>query len=218
LAIAPNSAARAVEPADWFEPVPRWVGGGCHKGGVTVGTEGVEMDSEVEMFRTWFAYLADTRRGYIETLAKLPTAELTRDRGASYPTLLDIFAHSQGALYFWMKDCATFAFPPQDGDSDAPPSIEVVRKDEKYVQTQVQRVMSDLSPANLSRTILRKKSAWETHDCHIPVREALWHLVEEELQHRGELNALLWEIDVDPPVVSWITWDHTAGRIKDPSS
>jgi hypothetical protein len=47
------------------------------------------MDSEVETFRAWFAYLADTRRGYLETLAKLPPAELTRDRGASHPTLLD---------------------------------------------------------------------------------------------------------------------------------
>jgi hypothetical protein len=40
------------------------------------------MESEVETLRAWFAYLADTRRGYIETLAMLPPEELTRDRGA----------------------------------------------------------------------------------------------------------------------------------------
>ena len=60
------------------------------------------MASEIDSIRAWFSYLADTRRGYLETLAKLPAAELTRDRGASYPSLLDIFAHSQGALYFCM--------------------------------------------------------------------------------------------------------------------
>jgi uncharacterized damage-inducible protein DinB len=176
------------------------------------------MDSEVETFRAWFAYLADTRRGYLETLAKLPAAELIRDRGASYPTLLDIFAHSQSALYFWMKSCAEFPFPPQEGDPDAPPSMEVLRKDETYVQTQIQRVMAELTPANLSRTFVREKGRWQDHDCHIPVREALWHLVEEELQHRGEINALLWQIDVDAPVVDWIEWGHTTGRIKDPPS
>jgi uncharacterized damage-inducible protein DinB len=176
------------------------------------------MDSEVETFRAWFAYLRDARRGYIEVLAKLPAEELKRDRGASHPTLLDIFAHSQGAIFHWMKDCATFPFPPQEGDPDAPPSIEVLRKDEAYIQSQVQRVMAELTPAGLSRTILRKKGPWRDHDCQIPVREALWHLVEEELQHRGELNALLWQMDVDAPVVDWIEWAHSAGRIKDPPS
>ena len=176
------------------------------------------MDSELEMIRAWFAYIADARRGYLETLAKLPSAELTRDRGASYPTLLDIFAHSQGALYFWMKSCATFPFPPQEGDSGAPPTIVELRKDETYIQTQIQRVMAELTEANLSRTIFREKGKGSDHDCHIPVRDALWHLVEEELQHRGELNALLWQIDVDAPIASWIKWAHTVGRIKDPPS
>jgi uncharacterized damage-inducible protein DinB len=185
---------------------------------IAVRPAGPAMDSEVETFRAWFSYLADTRRGYIETLAKLPPAELSRDRGASYPTLLDIFAHSQGALYFWMKSCATFPFPPQEGDDNAPPSIDMIRKDESYVQTQIKRVMAELTEADLARTILREKGGRQDHDCHIPVREALWHLVEEELQHRGELNALLWQIDVDAPIASWIKWDHTVGRIKDPPS
>jgi uncharacterized damage-inducible protein DinB len=117
-----------------------------------------------------------------------------------------------------MKSCATFPFPPQDRDPDAPPTIDVLRKDETYVQTQIQRVMAELTEANLSRTIVRETGKWQDHVCHIPVREALWHLVEEELHHRGELNALLWQIDVDAPVVSWIKWGHTAGRIKDPPS
>jgi len=42
----------------------------------------------------------------------------------------------------------------------------------------------------------------------------LWHLVEEELQHRGELNALLWQIDVEAPVSSWIDWNHAKGRMN----
>jgi uncharacterized damage-inducible protein DinB len=27
----------------------------------------------------------------------------------------------------------------------------------------------------------------------------LWHLVEEELQHRGEINVLLYQENIDPP-------------------
>jgi len=42
----------------------------------------------------------------------------------------------------------------------------------------------------------------------------LWHMVEEELQHRGELNALLWQIDVDAPVFDWLDWKLELGEIK----
>ena len=171
------------------------------------------MVSEVETIRAWFAYTAEARQGYLETLAKLPPAELSRDRGASYPTLLDIFGHSQGALYFWMKDCARFEFPPQEPDSSNPPNLADVRKDEKYIQAQIQRIMAELTEADLSRTVHREKGQGSSHTCDIPVREVLWHLVEEELQHRGEVNALLWQMDVDAPVFSWIDWAHTAGQI-----
>ena len=176
-----------------------------------------QMASEVESMRAWFAYFADSRHGYLETLSKLPPAELARDRGASHPSLLDIFAHSQGALYFWMKDVAKFEFPRQEGNPNAPTTIDLLKNDEAYVQAQITRVMAEMTEADLARTIFREKGKGSSHDCYIPVREVLWHLVEEELQHRGELNALLWQNDVNAPVESWIDWGHTVGRIKDSS-
>ena len=175
------------------------------------------MVAELETLRDWFAYIAEARRGYLEAFSKLPVAELSRDRGASFPTLLDIFGHSQGALYFWMKDCAHFEFPPQEPDSGSPPNLADVRKDEKYIQAQIQRVMAELTEADLNRKVHREKGRGSSHDCDIPVREVLWHLVEEELQHRGELNALLWQIDVEAPIYNWIHWAHAVGRIRDPS-
>ena len=172
------------------------------------------MVSEVDTIRAWFAYIEEARRGYLETFSKLPVAELSRDRGASHPTLLDIFGHSQGALYFWMKDCARFEFPAQEPDTSSPPSLADVKKDEKYVQTQIRRIMAELTEDDLTRTVHREKDRGSSHDCDIPVRDVLWHLVEEELQHRGEINALLWQIDVEAPVFDWIDWTHAVGRFK----
>ena len=170
--------------------------------------------SEIETIRAWFDYIAKARVGYLEAFSKLPVEELSRDRGASFPTLLDILGHSQGALYFWMKDCARFEFPPEDPDSSTPPNLADVKKSEKYIQTQISRVMAELTEADLTRTVHRVKGRGSTQDCDIPIREVLWHLVEEELQHRGELNALLWQLDVDAPVYDWITWAHDVGRMK----
>ena len=42
--------------------------------------------------------------------------------------------------------------------------------------------------------------------------DVIWHMVEEQLQHIGELNALLWQSNIDPHARSWfgseIAWTH----------
>jgi uncharacterized damage-inducible protein DinB len=171
--------------------------------------------SELDNLRAWFAYLAASRRGYFETFETLPSVELSRDRGASYPSLLDILAHSQGALYFWIKNCDADAFPAPEPETGEPPTVAQLKEFETYLQANVWRFMAALRESDLDRTIARPKGRSSDHDCNIPVREVLWHLVEEELQHRGELNALLWQIDVDAPVYSWTRWAHDVGRIQD---
>lgn len=173
------------------------------------------MKSELEDIRDWFAYLAEARRGYFTSLEKLPPTELSRDRGASFPTILDILAHSQGALWFWFSGCSKDAIPPPEKEPGEPPSVAELRDFENHLQVHIQRYLAGLSEADLDRTVSRKVGHGSSHDCEIPFREVFWHLVEEELQHRGEINALLWQIDVDPPITSWIDWAHKVGRMKD---
>src|SRR5580658_1211300 len=173
------------------------------------------MASELDLLREWFAYIAAVRRGYFETFEKLPSGELSRDRGASFLMLLDILAHSQGALYFWIRNSSPDAFPPPEPETGEPPTLAQLKEFETYLQAQIQRFLGALTETDLPRTIPRAKGRGSDHDCNIPEREVLWHLVEEELQHLGELNALLWQIDVEAPVYSWIRWAHDVGRIKD---
>jgi len=176
------------------------------------------MASELDTLRAWFAYIAAARRGYFESFERIPSEELSRDRGASFPSLLDILAHSQGALYFWVRNCSPDAFPPPEPETAEPPTLAQLKAFETYLQAHVQRFLTSLREADLDRGIARPKGRSSDHDCTIPIRDVLWHLVEEELQHRGELNALLWQVDVDAPVYSWIRWAHDAGRIKHPPS
>jgi hypothetical protein len=56
---------------------------------------------------------------------------------------------------------------------------------------------------DLDRTKSRPKVRGADHYATIPVREVLWPLVEEELQHGGALNPRLDPIDVDAPVYGW---------------
>jgi uncharacterized damage-inducible protein DinB len=168
--------------------------------------------TEVEWLRKWFDYNAAARHGYFETLSKLPPEELVRDRGASFPTLLDILGHSMGGIETWvvrMSPVTGEPLPPYDGPE--PVSLDDLRKYQRAVEEDVYRFFSRLTDPDLDRTFLVKKMPpWWNEDFTAGVRSTILHVIEHELQHRGELNALLWQIDVEPPILSWAHFEAPA--------
>ena len=162
--------------------------------------------SEVDSLRKWFDYNARARKSYIETLSKLSSEELTRDRGASYPSLLDIFKHSLDGLSSWIERMSvlhgtfisTYICPES-------PSLSDLYHYNEEVGKEVHQFFSLLTEEDLNGTyFVPKLPPWWDEDFVAPVRETLYHLIEHELQHRGELNALLWQIDVEPPIHDWL--------------
>jgi uncharacterized damage-inducible protein DinB len=168
--------------------------------------------SEVESLRKWFAFNARARQGYLETFSKLSPEELSRDRGASFPSLLDIFKHSLDGLSSWIERMAvlhntfvsTYSCPE-------PPTLLDLRRYNEEAEKEVDAFFSHLTEDDLDRTyFVRREPQWWDEDFTAPVRETLYHLVEHELQHRGELNALLWQIDVEPPILDWLFESRSA--------
>jgi len=161
--------------------------------------------SEVDGLRKWYAYNAVARRGYLDTLSKLPPEELSKDRGASFPTLMDILGHSMGGTETWIVRMSALTGEPFahfEGPDDW--SVPELRRYDRYTEEIVERFFSRLSEKDLDRTFLvPKMPPWWDEDFTAGVRGTLLHVVEHELQHRGELNALLWQIDVEPPILDW---------------
>ena len=161
--------------------------------------------SETESLRKWFAYNAGSRKNYIETISKLSPEELSRDRGASFPTLLDIMGHTLGGLSMWINRMSklhnTFV------SSYSPPetlSLSDIRRFNEEVDKEVDDFFAHLTEEDLDQTyFVPKLPPWWDEDYDASVRGTLYHLVEHELQHRGELNALLWQNDVEPPILDW---------------
>jgi len=165
--------------------------------------------SELEVIREWYAYNARSRQGYLDCFAKLPRDEFLRDRGASYPSMLRIFEHTMGAYYYWLNMASSDnprlpRFGPLEDWSENP-SVAELADAERRLQDIMYKFLESLTEGDLELTFVRKGKD-SARDQVLTVREMLWHLVEEDLQHRGELNALLWQIDVDPPIFNWIEW------------
>jgi uncharacterized damage-inducible protein DinB len=145
-------------------------------------------------------YNEKVRHGYFVTLSKLPWNELTKDREASFHSIRNIFVHILSAIDYWLDFLQNENLHLRK-DYDKYASLEEVKAFMEHVEKRTHEY--------LARTIDRKFEKIYTIKgrsgkmSKITAEDVLIHVFEEEIHHRGELNALLWQIGVDPPHIGW---------------
>jgi uncharacterized damage-inducible protein DinB len=159
------------------------------------------MSSELDLIRELYAYNSLVRKKYLAAIWRLPAKKRNRARGASFPSLADIFLHVLDAYRWWFLSCVA-------GDTswhDYPVGLQLsqaeARREERKTDRLVMGLVNKLRPRDLSRTY--RIAGENPKGERISMRTLLLHMLEEELQHRGEMNALLWQEDVDPPVTGF---------------
>jgi uncharacterized damage-inducible protein DinB len=58
-----------------------------------------------------------------------------------------------------------------------------------------------LPEGGLKKKYVVKNNSDETVE--ITVEDVLIHIFEEEVHHRGEIIALLWQMNIEPPLMGW---------------
>jgi len=156
------------------------------------------MKTELELIRELYRYNSKGREGYLRKIWRLPPKQRYRDRGASFPSLVDIYMHILDAYrwwFLWVYAGTKFEEYPLGVRY----TLAEARRETRKVDRLVQNVVRKLRPKDLDRTVTIPDRGREK----LTVRKMLVHMIEEELQHKGELNALLWQLDVDAPVASY---------------
>ena len=147
------------------------------------------------------------RHKYLEALAKLPWEEVVKDRGASFNSLRNIYLHGVSVLDFYVNHViqgdATYPRINYD-DYD---NIEKITNYLEQVESEANAYLSRVAPKELSRKIERKQRDGST--ITVNVEDILIDLFQEETHHRGELIALLWQMDVNPPHLGWSQYLHS---------
>jgi len=161
---------------------------------------------EVELARAWINWLVETRQGYLDALLALPKKERLRDRGASFPSMQDIFLHILDDNVWWFESVPRDrqkAHREVKGKLSAPEIQRQVRRIARFSR----QLAKSLTPGGLNRTLTVRGESGDgkPFEMRMNLRTIIWHMVEEELQHRGELNALLWQIDVNAPTRAWFS-------------
>jgi uncharacterized damage-inducible protein DinB len=150
------------------------------------------------------------RHKYLETLSKLPWEEVVKDRGASFPSLRDIYLH----IVFVADAYINYAL---QGNPNYPgvnyneyDSIEKMQQYLEAVESKANAYLSKVTPEELARNVERKQR--DGSAILIPVEDMLLDFFQEETHHRGELLALLWQMDVAPPHMGYIQFLRTQSR------
>jgi len=157
--------------------------------------------STVDRIRQWYHYNSDVRCPYLEVLVGLPTEVRLQDRGASYPSLQEIHVDVLVAYLWWfdyVPNDPVGEYLPLNGRNQSP---DALRDLTTKIDSVVFGFLDGLTEPDLARGLV----------CHFPsdtgltlekflLEDVLWHTVEEELPHRGELNALRWQSDIEPPI------------------
>ena len=162
-----------------------------------------ELTGELSALRDFFACNTFVRKKYLSLISELPKKSLIKDRGASYPSILDIQTHIVDVCRSWLHVYET--------GEDLPDlkglSIIQLKKLQKEVDNYMSDFMQKLRAEDLNKSFHNTLGTGRSKRVITRnVGAMLWHMIEEELQHRGELNALLWQDDIEPPVTSWFEW------------
>ncbi len=145
-------------------------------------------------------YNEDIRHRYFETLASLSWNELIKNRGASFESFRNIFIHTIGCTDYWLDFLLKEHLRTQ-GKYEEYTSINQIREYMKHVEMRMKIYLDSLLPSDLEKKYVR-----EVHlstSIEVTAEDVLIHLFEEEVHHRGELIALLWQIGIEPPLMGW---------------
>lgn len=157
------------------------------------------MTSDLQLIRELYRYNSRGRRAYLRKIWGLRPKERYRDRGASFPSLVDIYMHILDAYRWWFLRVYS-GTPFEEYPLGTRYTRAEAQRETRKVDRLVNGVLRGLRPKDLDR---RLTLPGRRHREHPTVRTMLVHMVEEELQHKGELNALLWQLDVEAPVSSF---------------
>jgi uncharacterized damage-inducible protein DinB len=165
--------------------------------------------TELDSLRECFGYNSYVRKKYLQALERLPPEELEPDRGASYPSILKIFIHVLDAYrlslmieYPRLSDEVIEQLKDANSLQEAK---ELEKEGDSFVMSFIEGLDEEKLESKFETTMSGKREEFT-------VSQMLWHMVEEQLQHIGELNALLWQLNIDPPTHAWfsseLAWTH----------
>ena len=145
-------------------------------------------------------YNENVRHRYFESFVKLSWKEFIKNREASFHSIRSIFVHVLSATDYWL-DLLQKENLHSEKDYDRYTTLEQVKAYREHVEDRTHENLKTLTSEKLGHSYTIKDDDGKT--VKVTAEDVLIHEFEEEVHHRGELNALLWQMGIDPPSMGW---------------
>lgn len=128
--------------------------------------------------------------------------ELSRNHETSHNTIANVTMHAINMEDWWLNYVLVgkaWEGPAWDGFRSAKEMRQRVRD----VQKKTEQLLATASPADLQRKHA-VEVAGEVRE--LTLEDVLVEVWNESTHHRGEVLAMMWRMDKEPPYVDYITW------------
>lgn len=150
--------------------------------------------------RKLLEYNESVRHRYFETLSRLSWEEFTENREASFHSIRNIFVHTLSAVDYWL-DFLQNENLRSKRKYDEYETFEEVRVYMGEVEKRMHAYLGSLSKKALDKIYRGMDDKRKVSE--VTAEDILIHVFEEEVHHRGEIIALLWQMNVEPPPMGW---------------
>jgi len=153
-------------------------------------------------FRAIFSYNEKVLRAYFDTLSMLPWDTVAKNVEASHYSMKNIFVHILSVYNGWINYNAlgkSNEIPTAEHDYENYHSMSQVNDFMLKVLAGVSTFMKRLTNDGLSKKIT---APWMEGE--IELRDVLMQVTFEQAHHLGEIIALLWQSNIEPPEMTWI--------------
>ena len=151
------------------------------------------------------AYSSRVRRKFLAKVTSLGWDEATKNREASYHSLMGILLHMIDNEY-WIVNIVIPGRPAMERTKHPLSDFAGFDSVESFlagVEDKTRSYLGGLDSNELSRVVKFTLSSGAVFD--MTVEECLFQSFTEQLYHLGEMIALLWQDDIEPPTMQWFS-------------
>jgi uncharacterized damage-inducible protein DinB len=166
------------------------------------------------------AYHSWSRGKYLDLFERLPWKALTRKRGSTFESIRNVYLHilavyaSWLETYFRRRELKGVTSQLSEKRFDTFKSVSQIRALDRKIDAVAKSVVAELETKDLDR---KRWDKYRGKRSALTPREVIWHMIEEDFLHRGEIICMLWQDEIEPPYTSvwWWEYDSDPERHRD---
>ena len=154
-----------------------------------------------------YEYSSHVHRRFANKLAEQPWEEVTKNREASFYSMRNILIHmidNEDWIVNWVIHDRGTEYK-RALRSEEYISMQMVRGHLDEVEKKTRAYLEKADAKEMERRAKFTTSSGTSFD--LSVEESLFQSFTEQLYHMGELIALLWQEDIEPPRMQWF-WNN----------